>query len=248
MKKTIPDELINGFTMYNKIPILDFYIDQTVNNDQIYWNNEKINKYLFEFSNKSIEQFKFIQTEPYHGSAKLILETIKSYNVHNKTVAIIGSIDPWIEAICLNNGAKCITTVEFNVPLSENEKIKTIHYNEFCNSEELYDVIITYSSIEHTGLGRYGDPLDPDGDMKVMDNIHKKLKYDGILFWGAPIGADCVCFNAHRIYGKIRFPVLFEKFIILDWIGCDKNILNNFFRLKKNASNQPIVVAKRKSV
>ena len=31
-----------------------------------------------------------------------------------------------------------------------------------------YDAVVTYSSVEHAGLGRYGDPLDPDGDVAAM--------------------------------------------------------------------------------
>ena len=31
--------------------------------------------------------------------------------------------------------------------------------------ESQFDVVFTYSSVEHSGLGRYGDPLNPAGDL-----------------------------------------------------------------------------------
>lgn len=54
--------------------------------------------------------------------------------------------------------------------------------------------------IEHVGLGRYGDPLDPDGDLKAIAELKRVLKPGGNLFFVAPIGKPRVQFNAHRIY------------------------------------------------
>ena len=42
-------------------------------------------------------------------------------------------------------------------------------------SDNLYDIVIQYSSIEHSGLGRYGDYLDPEGDLKAMNDIYDNL-------------------------------------------------------------------------
>ena len=39
----------------------------------------------------------------------------------------------------------------------------------------IYDVIISYSSLEHSGLGRYGDYLNPNGDLETMDEIYNHL-------------------------------------------------------------------------
>lgn len=43
-------------------------------------------------------------------------------------------------------------------------------------------------SFDHDGLGRYGDPIDPDADLKAMANVRCALKNDGILFLTIPIG------------------------------------------------------------
>ena len=66
--------------------------------------------------------------------------------------------------------------------------------------------------IEHIGLGRYGDLLDPDADLKAMSELQRVLSVDGNLLFVVPLGRPRVVFNAHRIYsyGQIiaQFPEL----------------------------------------
>lgn len=54
--------------------------------------------------------------------------------------------------------------------------------------------------VEHVGLGRYGDPLDPDGDLKAMEELTRVLAVDGSLLFVVPVGQPRIMFNAHRIY------------------------------------------------
>lgn len=53
--------------------------------------------------------------------------------------------------------------------------------------------------IEHIGLGRYGDPLDPDGTLKALAELQRVLAPGGDLYVGVPVGRERVCFNAHRV-------------------------------------------------
>jgi len=55
--------------------------------------------------------------------------------------------------------------------------------------------------VEHIGLGRYGDPLDPEGDLKAIAELKRVLKPTGNLLFVVPIGGvPKIMFNAHRIY------------------------------------------------
>jgi SAM-dependent methyltransferase len=54
--------------------------------------------------------------------------------------------------------------------------------------------------IEHVGLGRYGDSLDPGGDLKAMAELKRVLAPGGSLLFVAPLGRPRIMFNAHRIY------------------------------------------------
>ena len=55
--------------------------------------------------------------------------------------------------------------------------------------------------LEHVGLGRYGDPIDPDGDIKAFLELQRVLAIGGNLLVVVPVGKPRIMFNAHRIYG-----------------------------------------------
>lgn len=55
-------------------------------------------------------------------------------------------------------------------------------------------------TVEHVGLGRYGDTLDPDGDLKSIDELKRVLDTKGNLLFVVPIGKPRIMFNAHRVY------------------------------------------------
>ncbi len=54
--------------------------------------------------------------------------------------------------------------------------------------------------VEHVGLGRYGDALDPQGDLKAISELKRVLSPDGDLLFVVPVGKPRVMFNAHRVY------------------------------------------------
>jgi len=54
--------------------------------------------------------------------------------------------------------------------------------------------------VEHVGLRPYGDPLDPNGDLKAILELKRVLASGGTLLFVVPIGRPRVMFNAHRIY------------------------------------------------
>ena len=66
------------------------------------------------------------------------------------------------------------------------------------------DSIISLSSLcapEHFGLGRYGDPVDPEACFKAMRSMQRVLKKGGHLYIAVPVGEQSgVAFNAHRIF------------------------------------------------
>ncbi len=55
-------------------------------------------------------------------------------------------------------------------------------------------------TVEHVGLGRYGDPLDYDGDLKAISELKRVVAKDGFLLFVVPVGKSKIMFNAHRIY------------------------------------------------
>lgn len=232
----VSEELLKIYTMNGTIPIYDWYINET-ESSTINWTDEVVDDFLSRFTKENIISGKHGR-ESYNDGSLMHVKAFEKYKITGKKIAVIGSLTPWIEAIAINFGNTDVTTVEYNVPICN--KIKTISYDDFVNSSEKYDVILSYSSIEHSGLGRYGDPLDPEGDLKTMSEIHRHLKEYGLLLLGVPIGKDCITWNAHRVYGKKRFELLFKDFIELEWIGYDKSFLDNCG--PSNNGPQPIII------
>lgn len=66
--------------------------------------------------------------------------------------------------------------------------------------------------VEHVGLGRYGDPLDPDGDLKAISELKRVLAVGGNLLFVVPVGKPKIMFNAHRIYSYDQVISYFNEF------------------------------------
>ncbi len=79
--------------------------------------------------------------------------------------------------------------------------IKADLKDESSVKDNITDSISCLHAIEHFGLGRYGDPLDPNGHIKGFNNILRMLNVGGILYISFPIGkSNEVHFNAHRVF------------------------------------------------
>ena len=76
---------------------------------------------------------------------------------------------PWLEVMLLELGAASVTTLEYNDIDTSAENVKVIKPSDvkrmWKEGGGNFDVIVTYSSLEHSGMGRYGDPLNPWGDL-----------------------------------------------------------------------------------
>jgi len=66
--------------------------------------------------------------------------------------------------------------------------------------------------VEHVGLGRYGDPLDPDGDLRAINELKRVLAPGGNLLLVVPVGKPRIMFNAHRIYSYDQVMNCFAEF------------------------------------
>lgn len=58
--------------------------------------------------------------------------------------------------------------------------------------------------LEHFGLGRYGDPIDPAGHLPAFSNMADLVRPGGNFYFASPVGKPAVMFNAHRIFDPIE--------------------------------------------
>jgi len=71
--------------------------------------------------------------------------------------------------------------------------------------------------LEHVGLGRYGDPIDPNGDIKAIRELCRVLAPGGSLLIAVPVGEARVQFNAHRVYRHRDFISYFEGLDLVEF-------------------------------
>ena len=111
-----------------------------------------------------------------------------------------------IELLDIRKMESSIPNIIFTqIDLMDEENVPT----NFCDS------ISCLHALEHFGLGRYGDKIDPDGHLKGFHNITKMLKTNGIFYFSVPMGRQRIEFNAHRVFGM---PYL------LNWVSVDYDI------------------------
>ena len=78
--------------------------------------------------------------------------------------------------------------------------------------DEYCDSLSSLHALEHFGLGRYGDKVDPEGHLKGLKNMARILKADGVLYLSVPVGKARVEFNAHRIFDPVDLVRLAKDF------------------------------------
>jgi hypothetical protein len=66
-------------------------------------------------------------------------------------------------------------------------------------------------TIEHIGLGRYGDEIDALGDIKAAHELKRVLQPGGHLLFVTPVGLPRIEYNAHRIYSYEQIIDLFSE-------------------------------------
>ena len=62
------------------------------------------------------------------------------------------------------------------------------------------DCVTCLHSIEHFGLGRYGDRIEPDGWKAGLRGLVSLVRANGRLILSTPVGIERVKFNSHRIF------------------------------------------------
>eukprot|EP00284_Hemiselmis_tepida_P017536 CAMPEP_0174923918 /NCGR_PEP_ID=MMETSP1355-20121228/6900_1 /TAXON_ID=464990 /ORGANISM="Hemiselmis tepida, Strain CCMP443" /LENGTH=3102 /DNA_ID=CAMNT_0016169659 /DNA_START=138 /DNA_END=9443 /DNA_ORIENTATION=+ len=139
-------------------------------------------------------------------------------SVRGGHVLVIGSETPWVEACLLYLGARMVTTLEYSHITCDHPRVQTmvpaVARKKFADGTmPVFDAVVSYSSVEHSGLGRYGDALNPWGDLQTMARAWCVTRCGGGLLLSVPAGPDIIRFNAHREYGPLMFSHLTANWI-----------------------------------
>ena len=79
------------------------------------------------------------------------------------------------------------------------------------------DSLSCLHAIEHIGLGRYGDPIDPAGTLKAAKELARVVAPGGNLYLSLPIGKPRVCFNAHRVHSIAEVLEMFDGLELVEF-------------------------------
>lgn len=96
-------------------------------------------------------------------------------------------------------------------------------------------------TVEHVGLGRYGDSLDGEGDVKAAKELARVVAKGGSLLFVVPVGKPRIQFNAHRIYSYDMVLDLFPGLTLKEFSLIPDNALEVgmiYNATKDDVSNQ----------
>jgi SAM-dependent methyltransferase len=132
---------------------------------------------------------------------------------HHKFTALLSKVVP-------------VTMVDIR-PLSlplESLRFKQGSILELPFEDGSIDSLSSLCVVEHIGLGRYGDPLDPNGSEKAIAELCRVLAPGGFLYLSIPVGdQSLVAFNAGRIFSIDDLKKLLQPLLIKDSafiVGC----------------------------
>lgn len=210
----IPPKIQDEYLHYGKVEMSPWFIDEKHENG-----NGVDMEETFVFSQQDVQSFidAFLAGQPrdnYGDGSNMINKAADAIGVEGKTVLVIGTQQPWVEAVLLTKNPKFVMTLEYGSFRSDypnHEFVTPKIFRERYMKGELpeFDLIVTYSSVEHSGLGRYGDALNPWGDILTVARAWCVAKPNAKLIIGVPVGGkDVIQFNAHRIYGPVLYPYL----------------------------------------
>jgi len=239
----IPEKYLDRFTMNNTIPIVYRYFDQAYpSTHPITYKKGTVNAFLSQIAKGT---FKY-----YHATLKHLRHAFEAFPryIDSKNVAVLGSRTPRCESVVIYYGGRP-TSIDYNKVISLDERIKTMTLDEYRKNPVLFDTLVSVSSFEHDGLGRYGDPIDPDGDLRAMQESREMLKDGGVLFLAVPTGEDCIKWNANRVYGKKRLPLLLNGWELIGFFGLNPNLLGSqpldSVIQYPGVAHQPVIVLKK---
>ena len=191
----------------------------------------------------------------YPGSAGQFYRVFDEFPVQDLSVLVAGSASPWVEAILLAFGARHVLTTDYLPPECDHPNITTLAASSLGPQHQALDAIVSYSSIEHDGLGRYGDAVYPEADIEAVHRFRDLVREDGLLFLAVPVGEhERLVWNHHRIYGLQRFGQLIDGWRVVGfapWVD-DRDVESAVVESDYRAcfrncdwKNQPIFVLRK---
>ncbi len=77
--------------------------------------------------------------------------------------------------------------------------------------------ISCFHVLEHIGLGRYGDALNPHGHLQAINELKRVCGIGGRIYITVPVGKESIYVNAHRVFDAKKFAHNFSDFSLVEF-------------------------------
>lgn len=174
----------------------------------------------YDFSGQSASEY-FLQD--LFMSTQILKEDFK------KSLLDIGSrMDGYIANIA---SSRNLDILDIRPGSSFHENVHFIQGNLFeTDLDRSYDIISCLHTVEHFGLGRYGDPIGYKNFEEILQAFLRLMNQNGTLYLSTPISnVNRLFLNAHylRTYTEIKEAINKCKLIVdFEYILCDGEVLN----------------------
>ena len=141
----------------------------------------------------------------------------------NKHYDFGSRIDGFIAHLLVFMDVSVVDIREINSTVKGLNFIKSDATNLDSFSESSIESISSLHAVEHFGLGRYGDPINPDGCFEFMQNLQDILSVGGKLIFSVPVGKEAIIFNAQRIFSPKTIIESFNKLSLVSYSAITRN-------------------------
>jgi hypothetical protein len=169
-----------------------------------------------------IDRFESAGAPPRHyfyqdlwGARKVFDSNAKiHYDIGSRLDGFIGHCLPFCEVVMLD-----IRPLDLKI---HNLKFMQVDCTNMCQiPNQSVSSLSSFHAIEHFGLGRYGDGINPLAHKIAIDEMRRIVSTNGSIYFGAPIGKQRLEFNAHRIFDPMEIVKLFKGFELLEFSVID---------------------------
>jgi hypothetical protein len=162
-----------GFAWAETLPILDEWGESSGTLGAYFFQDQLVARWIFEASPE------------------------RHFDVGSRIDGFIGSLSVFreVDAIDLRPQPVCVHNVRFH----ELDLMQELPAEWIGKTESLSCL----HTIEHFGLGRYGDTVDPEGHLKGLSQLKKMVAPGGVIYLSTPIGPQRIEYNAHRVFSAI---------------------------------------------
>lgn len=137
---------------------------------------------------------------------------------NSKNHTDIGSDVMWVGLLSTITKVTFIDIRPFSTQL-ENLTIKKGNILKLPYDNCSVDSLSCLHVIEHIGLGRYGDKLNPKGSKNACIELQRILSVNGNLYFSTPVGKEVTYFNAHRVHSPETIIRYFDGLKLLELSG-----------------------------